>query len=645
MINSVFSLLMTIFIFLFLYLNIGLLVVKKINFKFSLLEKLILATLISITSITSLQALLGQLITIASYYLVVIPLLLFSILNFRVLFDFLSSLCKLILKYRWHFLIYLVLVFVFSSTMIFSLQGQGLKLQEVHDSTWHIALVKNLQLSIPPAHPSDSSIVLNNYHYFYDLFLATLAKFSHLSLFFLYYQFSVVFLSSLLLLSAYVLGRRLLNKLAGFYLVFFTALVGSFSYLIPLFNPDQGWHESSFWVSQTLVMIVNPQVIYTLALTYIFILLLFLLLKTNVKKQLYLQLNIILIILISTSIGFKSYTWVILSFVYALFLLFELLKYKDKKIILIGLVYVLVSLPFVWLVTKFAGNSFFYEPMWFVNSMIESPDRVNYLEWKFLQDHYLFKKNWLRFYFIEVKKVLIFYFGNLGIRGLFIFLPVVFLFSKHKNKEQKYLIQISWLVFLGFLFSSIFPLIFLQRGTVWNSIQFWYYALIFANILAVLTLTILLQKRSKLLNIIVFLILVSLAIPTSIKTIVDKNKAPFILSNQDMSFLSSFTKQDNLLICPENTNLYQTSLVRSLIKGNVYLANPGQLELVGSDLSKRKKLEKIFNSKDSLALKQLLDVNQITYVLCHDHGLTNDLEKMLKMKAEKIKLVSFFKVD
>lgn len=631
---------MIIFILLFAYFGFGLFLLSKTKLKLSTVERGILAVILSISLLSSLITMLGQFIDIKSYYLL-FGAILVGVTQYKSILVSIKYFLKALWRNKTGSIFMVFCISIFSSTIVFSgiTQEGSMSLQEVHDSVWHISLIENLQKSIPPLHPSTSSITLTNYHYFYDIFLAGIGKFSSISTFVLYYQFSVIFLGIILTSSAYILGNRLNGKLAGFLLTGVTIFAGSFSYLIPFFNPGQMWHESSFWVSQTLVMIVNPQIIYTLAVTYIFIFLLKLTIESNPKKLDYYTLHGLLILFASTSIGFKSYAWVILTAIYGVFLLFELVRYKSLKTVLIGLAYLIISAPLVWLITKFKGNSFIYEPMWFTNSMIESPDRVNYLEWKFLQDHYLFKKNWLRFYEIEIKKVAIFYFGNLGVRSIFILMPILIYFKKNKSN-----ISIIGLVFFGFIFSSIFPLIFLQSGTVWNSIQFWYYTLIFANILAVIFLVEILKNKSKVIKSIVILILVLISLPTSIKTIYDKNFKPKIIDEKEVLFLKAIDPKTNLLICSDDTMTYQTSIIKSLTKANVYLANPSQLELIGSDLSIVENYENIVDKSNSEELTKLIDENNITTIICNDKGFTEKFSRMLNINSEQIGSLNVFKL-
>ncbi|PIQ81177.1 MAG: hypothetical protein COV78_01640 [Candidatus Pacebacteria bacterium CG11_big_fil_rev_8_21_14_0_20_34_55] len=627
-------------IIIFGYSGFGLFLIKKIKLKLSLNEKLILATILGISLATTLVAFLGQFISTNAYY-ILLPIFLIGVTQYMTLIEIFRSLFKSIKHNILGSLFILFSIFIFTTTIIFSYSRPdgSFVFQEVHDSVWHIALIQNLQKSIPPAHPSTNTIILNNYHYFYDLFLGGIAKFTSLSEFILYYQVSVIFLSAVLVGSAYILGRNLKDSFSGYLLVGATVFIGSISYIIPLlFHPDQPWGESSFWVSQTLVMIVNPQVIYTLALTYLVVLLinklnLFPKITLDNKKD-YILLNILIIILVATSIGFKSYSWVILSVVYAAVLLCEFVKHKSFLPIFLGLLYIIVSFPTVWLITLFKGNTFFYSPLWYTNSMIESPDRVNYIEWKFLQDLYIFKKNWIELIVLEIKKIIVFYLGNLGIRSLFFAFPLL---AMSKKVRENINWKILCYIFFGFLFSSIFPLLFLQKGTVWNSIQFWYYSLIFADILFVMFISEILRNKSKAFIRFIIIIFLVLALPTSIKTLIVKSQGSFVFNSEMISMLSKLDESDSIMICPEGSYLYNSSIVKTLTSANIFIANPSQIEILGEDNNIDATLHEIITKNKIAEFREIINNQNINILLCSDDHLTNRFIEMLSTSDKQIK--------
>jgi len=613
------ALILAIIVIFLSLVSFGQLIISFLKINFTVLERLSFGIIFSICLVTPVIVFLGLLVGPLAY-LLLLPVAAVGLKYLKISLNLLKQLIFQAKKKRLTalFLIFSTLALI-STISLSGIRYQGsLYFQEIHDSVWHLSLIKNLQLSIPPQHPSHPPIILQNYHYFYDVLLASIVYLTSVSASILYFQIFPLILSFLLVSQAYLLGRRIYREKTGLFLVFFTVFGGSFAYLIPLFLPDQPWHESSFWVSQTFVMMVNPQIIFSLALTYSVLSLLTQFKASTLK-------NWLVILLAASSIGFKSYSFVILSVVYGTYLSLKIIKNRTLKPVLWGVVFSLLSLPFFWLITGFETGSFFYEPLWFINTMIESPDRVNHIIWKFMEDHYVYTHNWPRLIWLKTREILIFFFGNLGSRSIFILLPVLLVKKKQSLKNSDILI----LSVVGFLFSSIFPLLFLQRGIVWNSIQFWYYALIFANILASFFLTKFLIKKSKLINTIAILLIIFISIPTTFKTFASKIQPNNIYSQEKISLLNSFSDSTTILVCPENTNLYSTLFIHAYSLAQVYMINPVQLQILAKDSYVIKDYEDLFTKNDEAAILEIVKNNQVTDVICSDKNYTKFLEKVL----------------
>lgn len=622
--------------FLSTYVITGTWMLDRSGLKLSIFESLILGTVVTIASYTSIIVFLGLFFGVTVYFLLLVPF----VFGLLLLPFFVKKLQMMIIQIKSNFTYVLVgsiaTLIILSTLALSGISKNGVTFfQEVHDSSWHLALIQELQEFIPPLHPSDPTIVLKNYHYFYDVFLAGIKYITHVPLLPLYFQLSTVLLTTLLLASSFILGNRILGKISGLLLVFLTAFAGSFAYFIPYFNPGQMWHESSFWVSQTATMIVNPQIFFTLSVCYLFAFITLLIFRYPKSKKIdkkYLLLHVLLIVLSATSIGFKSYAFVILSTVYAFVLIFEFIYRKSFYLVLLAASYILVSLPFVWLITEFKTGTFFYLPLWYLDSMIESPDRVNYLEWKFLEDHYRFKQNWLRVYEIKIKELVIFYIGNLGIRSLFLLLPFGMFFYKQKVQDLRFIL----LIFFAFLGSSIFPLLFLQTGTVWNSIQFWYYALIFANILCLITVKVFASYLPKKYLYPLLTIIILLAVPTTVKTIYDKNRSYEKVTNNQIELLQSFGSDQTIAICPEGTSLYQTALVKGISQAQIVVANPFQLELVSASQENAVSYLNIFAQKNREQLTELINKHAVSVVLCSQESESKNVTEMLQQQPSEV---------
>lgn len=613
-------------ILFFAYLNFGLFLVRKIKIKLTSLESILIASVLSISVLVSLIVFLGHFLADKSYLILILSGLI-GLLAFKNNLKIWQELFKSAKK-RWKITLSLLAgVLILTSGMFFSgyVKDGQIYLQDLYDTNWHIALEQEVLKSFPPHHPSSSDLVLKNYHYFYDVFIASLYFYSHVSFVTLNYKVSQLIITGLLILSAYAFGKRLKNRNLGIVLSTLIVFAGNFGYLIPLFLKDHPWTESSFWVSQTFSMMINPQLIFSFVTLFLVLLLMtpdFLSKKSR---------HYLLIPLIATSIGFKTYGWMIMSLLYAFDLLTELLFRRKLINIVFGLIYIVLVLPFFYLITGLKSGSFFWQPLWYLDSMIEAQDRVNNIRWSFLLDHYIMKKDTLRIIWLRAKELFIFYFGNLGTRAIFIFLPLISL--KESYLKQR---KIIWLCLLGFIFSSVFPLLFLQTGTVWNSIQFWYYALIFANILAALAINGILNHLKLPLKYLFLAIFISLSIPAFMKTMSGKLDGFHAFPLVQINLLANFDASDKILICPEESLLFKSAFVNAYTEANIYLSDEGQMSLVEADLEPITELKTIFSKKYLAELESLINREKINYILCTNKDIVEFIDKRYLSQKEEV---------
>jgi len=486
-----------------------------------------------------------------------------------------------------------------------------------HDSYWHVALVRNLTESIPPLHPSSYAVVLTNYHYFYDILFVPVIRLFSPDIFALYFQVFPLILVLLLSFSASLLAERVLKK-HEYLLPFFVFFGGSFAFLLPIFIKGIKWGESSFWVSQTFATMINPQAIYTFGLLYVVIILLYETTKEKIQANIT-GLMVLILFLIASAMGFKSYSFLVLAVLFFSFLGHSLLLNRNiKKAAILSGIFVLFSIPYFIFVVGIGGaSSFIYLPLWFLSSMIESRDRVYYPVLKLQEEHYLAHGNYLRVVEIKLKEFVIFFVGNLGTR---IVLVLLFLKSAviRQLKEDTLLVSIL----AAFIFSCSFPLIFLQKGIVWNTIQFWYYGLILANILVSLVLSDLLSKINlQIVRRVVLLSIIFLTLPTFLATFWSRATHYYSISlGTELWLKANLNKNDRVLICPSSDFFFDTSFVKMYSSASVLLADPVQLSLVSSPAyNYLETLKEAFRISDKESVNKIIFENRISKILCSDN--------------------------
>ncbi len=181
--------------------------------------------------------------------------------------------------------------------------------------------------------------------------------------------------------------------------------------------------------------------------------------------------TILTILLLSLTPITKSYGGVAAYLIYGFYALFNLKK--DRYF----LKTLLLSLPFAYIIfslynqTSSASSVFIFQPFWFVNSLIESPDRL-YIPLLASMRYALEASNRIgpRLIMVYLITIGLFYLGNFSWRLL-----GIFSLKKFKN-------SLKFPLLITIIITALIPLFFIQSGTSWNTIQFLYYSFFIGNI-------------------------------------------------------------------------------------------------------------------------------------------------------------------
>jgi len=186
------------------------------------------------------------------------------------------------------------------------------------------------------------------------------------------------------------------------------------------------------------------------------------------------------------------------------------------------------------------------------------------------------------------------------------------------------------------IFSGIvFPMFFLQEGTPWNTIQFFYYSLVFSGVLAGMSLGEWLgaQKNNKKKMFVTGSILV-LTLPTTMATLKHYLPArpPAKISHEELEALSFLSEQSDGIVLtypfdrvaaetaklnpPRPLYLYEsTAYVSAFGNKPVYLEDEVNLNITGYNWrQRREEVESFLNSLDHVETWSFLRENNITYV-------------------------------
>ena len=485
-----------------------------------------------------------------------------------------------------------------------------------HDSIWHLSLINGISNPLKISLPIFSGEILKNYHPFFDILIHYLSAFTHISSSFLLFQIFPLISSIIFLYLCFALGQLLTSSFAGgIFFVLLNVFANSFGWLVSIFRFDNFSGESLFWAMQSPSNQTNPP--YQLSL--IFLLLLFIILIKHPLNSKFSPLeNIVVFVILALLPVTKVYSAVVGFSFFGLFAFRSLyLNHKFDHLIL-------------FFVSLFSGYYFYsrfnplssglikFQPFWFINSMIESPDRF-YLPFLAnirysLEASGKFELKLIAVYLIGIS---IFFVGNYSWRLLAIF--------KTKNFDLFHLC-----IYLNILFLSLIPIFFIQNGTPWNTIQFLYYALFLANILFVEYLVQIINSKFGIAFIALVFSSYLLAFFGTLPNYTGK-VPPAFLPNSEVSALNFLSKQpsgtvltvpyDNFLkdhfkSAPIPLYAYETTgYVSAYSFHPTYLEDEMNLKNSGYDVnSRRNPSSSFFEQKNINQDRGFLVNNQISYI-------------------------------
>lgn len=612
----------------------GELLVRVLKLKFSPLERLVVSTVSGIVLFTIANFFLGILgirflAEVFLYFLGLLWLFLFF-KNFK-LFP------RIALKKEYFFLIFVLLLGSLTQTSLLFASGKfvpakGLLLKEGRDSMWHLGLTAELVRKVPPIHPGHAPELLTNYHYLYNLFVASIHLNSGLSLLELYFKF-VPFLTSLLYgLATLVLVRAWSkNFWVAVLAVFFAYFCGSLAFFIPILRPGSFWQESSFWVSQPFTMLTNPPFASSLV---IFTTACFCLLKFLEKRTL--NFLSILTLLFGSLISFKVYAGVVALGALFFLAIVEAFRNKNFSLFKLSLFSLLVSL-FLFLPSNAGSVSsgfLVFLPGWYLRAMVESPDRIPISDWVLKEEALSYYGDWLGVLRLRILEFFLFVVGNLGVRILGLLAVFKICLGKRKIEEM------NLFFFSALLIAFLPPMLFVQKGSIANTIQFLYYFLAILNFYTAFFVFDFLSKKPRVLRIFFLVLIILLAIPTSFKHFWESLKSPgSFISPKEMEAIETLktTPQDSVILLsatPRNTN---AMYVCALSERRTYYSDRLMSENTLKDFKKREELiNKFFTTTDKNWAKSFLLENGIGYIYLYGG-------EELTLSPEELGLKGFFK--
>lgn len=502
-----------------------------------------------------------------------------------------------------------------------------------HDAVWHLSVINQIKKQIPPLNPSFSGSTLQNYHWGFDFLTAFLSQAFHLNDFDLYFRILPIIFGILLGLLSYILVKNITkNSNIAFWFVFLNYFAGSFGWLVTLFRNKNIGGESLFWSMQSASTFLNPP--YALSLI---ILLTGLILWHKKRQQNKIFWSILIGIIFGLLSGIKIYAAILTGLSFSFLWLIKFINKKANKFdLFLWISIAATSILILFGLNILSFNSLLiFQPFWFIHSMIESVDKLYLPQIASLRSNLsqqLFSYKLPFFIILELFFLFIFVIGNLGTR-IFGFIEIIkkIYFQKTKN------IDIFFFSFMFFAF--LIPLFFVQKGTAWNTIQFFYYFIFFSNLYFAIFLNNIFQKK----NIKYYalgIILIILTIPTTFSTLKDYfgYPPPSTIPKSELAALAFLKNQKDGIILTYPYDKYKknnlntpiplyayetTAYVSALTSKNTFLEDEMNLDITGFNWQERLKDINLFFKSDNLFYKRgFLINNNISYIyLVNDQNL------------------------
>ncbi len=490
-----------------------------------------------------------------------------------------------------------------------------------HDGIWHIALIRSLAKGNfqMPIFSGDS---IQNYHIGFDWILSRIVRLTGITPSILYFQVIPPILAILVGVLTYrfvYLWRK--SESESLWATFFVYFGGSFGWLVSLIRGQGLEGESMFWSMQSVSTLINPP--FALSLITILLGLIYLLKYLKNKSAVNFFLTVFFF---GVSIFIKVYAGLLVLTSLLAICICQILKKRDHSVLAIFLAASVISVSLFLPFNKSSSGLISYSPFWFLESMMALSDRFNWQKMYSAMTTYRMGQIWVKAILAYGLSFVIFIVGNFGTR--------VIALKAVLKKPGKLLSAGPMEIFLFILILAgiVVPTFFVQKGTPWNTIQFFYYSLIFSGIAAGIEVSKLVNKSSPFKGALIAIFLILITVPTTInsignyfpgkpQSILPKGEAEALkfLSMQPAGIILTYpfdADKAKTAVAPKPLYLYTSTAYVSAFSGHpIYIEDQINLDIMQYPWHERRQLvENFLNTLDIDYARRFLKENNISYI-------------------------------
>ncbi len=347
-----------------------------------------------------------------------------------------------------------------------------------HDAFWHLAISEVSFRSFPPLHPIFAGELLTHYNYLYDFIIYLFSRLTGVSTLHSYFHIFPVLIAVFYVIAVWKTVKTFYHdNWAKIFTALFLFLGNSFAFIMTYFT--FGSLVGSSLKGFPLILSIQPPTMFlnsqfALSLPVILVSMMFI----NSKKPVHPILKAtVLGVLIMTLTLLKAYAGIAML-IYALcFYTISFCRKPNAN----SLVYIFTSIgSFIVVSLVFGGGKgvFSYNPFSFIRSIFDDPNHFFRIDIALMRTTLESSGNFSpRLVLLYASGILLFYLINFGGR-------LVFIFQIFSLIRKRFLDIHAVALIVTIISLSIIPLLYVQKGDFFNTMQFLYYGVFFSSLIA-----------------------------------------------------------------------------------------------------------------------------------------------------------------
>lgn len=493
------------------------------------------------------------------------------------------------------------------------------------DNLWRVSIMQELTIHFPPHIPGYAGVILENYHFLYDLLIAGFNRLTGVSIFYLHFQLFSFVSAVLFCVMAYVSIRLFVKqKWIAFIGGVFTVWAGNLSYLLPFISSKYRFFAKAniFMSDAPFDQGHNPFNFLAYSLFLASLILMANWITSRGRFQL-----ILLSVILAVLPGIKIYAGIIAFAGIIVVFFYETLKKRASWLFVLPFV---GALPVLSTISGGRFSILAWNPFWLLTKMIEDQDRLFLPDMALKIQHYRATGNWFRLIELYSKILLIYFIGNLNIRvvGVFLF------FRKRWFSLQTTQVWI-W-IGITTIVSFLIPLFFSQTRAPYDSIQFTQYGLLLMSLTSWVVIDQFTKRfHNNVLKSLLFIGILCSLVPTNVMIAYEHvitNKQAIASTEVDaLKFLYSHSSPDDVILTDLSAEKLTLLYISAISGRRTYLSGISLTEQLGIDTKQRRLIAEEFFSdrqpagEDMVAYhRTLLAKEGIDFVYISKEGLSYD---------------------